>query len=259
MRKAEKLFEQAEAAAKDEPELLNRVQVARLPVRYVWAARWRDFETEARKEGQPWPGPAGFIENARTFLEVARRNSITMLSEGRKIESFEERTIGLGRHESQPPPGCEKLGPDDYVDLQDNVFHLASEGTWAALAHDDLASDGVAARMPGDHPQWATQLVLEGFLPDPDAVYTVYASIRCEKIGDDGEAFSYGVWDMANRRDVGRGSVACKDVKDGDYHTFKAAAGKLRSKMYIWVAPGNNPKNVKAVWVDRFWLVREKP
>jgi hypothetical protein len=53
--------------------------------------------------------------------------------------------------------------------------------------------------------------------------------------------------------------VACKDVKDGGYHTFKAAAGKLHSKMYIWVAPGNNPRNAKAVWVDRFWMVREKP
>ena len=45
-------------------------------------------------------------------------------------------------------------------------------------------------------------------------------------------------------------------VKDDKYHTFKVATCALHSRMYLWVAPPKNPENVKAVWVDRFWLVK---
>ena len=31
----------------------------------------------------------------------------------------------------------------------------------------------------------------------------------------------------------------------------------MTDRMYLWVAPVENPNNVKAIWVDRMWLVRE--
>jgi len=258
MAKAEALFGRAEEAVHDEPELLGRVQVARLPIRYVWAMRWFDFQAQARRQGLAWPGPDDYVRNASTFMEIARASNIPKLSEGRKIESFEERTIGLGRVVSPPPPGCEDLAPADCVDLQDASFRLAREGTWAKLEHDDQASDPVASRMPGDHYEWATQQDLGLAGMDAEATYTVYASLRCEKPGDEGLAFTYGLHDVANRKGAGGGRVECKDVKDDQYHTFKVATGKLHARMYIWVAPPKNPDNVKAVWVDRFWLVREE-
>jgi hypothetical protein len=33
--------------------------------------------------------------------------------------------------------------------------------------------------------------------------------------------------------------------------------GPLHSDTFIWVAPTKNVENAKAVWVDRFWLIRQ--
>jgi hypothetical protein len=259
MGEAEKLFDRAEAAVRDEPDLLTRVEVARLPLRYVWAMRWFEFKQEARHAGIDWPGPADYEENCRLFVEIARNYQVTKLSEGQPIESFEKRTIGLGRRDAEPPPGCENLDPDEYVDFQDASFRLYREGTASELTHDDQASDGVAARTRGDHLEWAVQQPISGAGIDAEATYTVYVSIRCEKTGDEGLAFTYGLYDIANRKGIGApGRVECKDVEDDGYRTFKVATAPLHSQMYAWVAPPKNPDNVTAVSVDRFWLVRER-
>jgi hypothetical protein len=255
--RAEKLFDQAEAAVKNDPALLLRVQVARLPLRYSWSQRWFVFQAQATKQKIPWPGPVDYMTNAQTFMQVAKAAGITMISEGRKLDAFEKRTTGLGRIAPPPPPGCEKLAIGDYIDLQDYEFGLAREGTWATLEHDDLASDRVAARMPGTHFEWAVQKLLTGVPFDPEAKYSVYVSIRCEKTGEAGLAFTSGVYDTVNKVGVGQISVQCAQVADGQYHAYKLATTKLSEGIYLWAAPPKNPDNVKAIWVDRFWLVQE--
>ena len=256
--KSEKLFDQAEAAVKNDPDLLNRVQVARLPIRYVWSVRWYELQAYARKHKVAWPGPADYLANAQTFMEVAKTNNITKLSEGRGIESFAQRTVDLGRIASPPPPGCEKLTEDDYLDMQDTGFSLAHEGTWAMLKHDDLASDKVAAMMPGDYHEWATQQVVGVANLDPEATYGIYVSIRCEKAGEEGLGFTSGIYDVKNKTGLGMISVDCKDIKSDKYETYKLGSTKLHDQIYLWAAPPKNPANMKAVWVDRFWLVKEK-
>ena len=52
--------------------------------------------------------------------------------------------------------------------------------------------------------------------------------------------------------------VAAEDVKDSKYHTYKITTASLHKGMYLWLAPAANPDNVENVYVDRFWLVREK-
>ena len=109
--KADKLLDQAEAAAKDNPAVLQRVQVARLPLRYVWATRWYEFQDQAAREKLSWPGPADYVQNCRTFLDIAKSAGVTMISEGALLAVFERRTIGMGRTASPPPPGCEVSPP----------------------------------------------------------------------------------------------------------------------------------------------------
>lgn len=258
MSRAEKLFNGAEAAAKDDPALLGRVQVARLPIRYVWAKRWRELQNTARKRGVAWPGPADETDNAATFMKVCEANNITMLSEGAKIESFSRRTTGLGRTASPPPAGCEKLGEDDFIDLQDIAFGLWQEGSGSELRHDDLASDKVAVWMPGTHFEWAVQDTLGGYALDPEATYSVYVSVRVEKTGEAGGAFTAGIYDTKAKKGLGQIGTQCKDITEPGYVTYKIATTKLNEDCYLWAAPPKNPDNVKAVWVDRFWLVKEK-
>ena len=157
MARAEELFREAEATVRDDAALLNRVQVARLPIRYVWAKRWHDLHAAARKRLLPWPGPADEVSNMQTFMEVCRANDITMVAEGVRADSLWHRIVDFGRIPSPVPPGCEALAVWDIIDLQDHNLSLALEGTLTSLEHDDLASDKVAARMPGTHCEWAVQ------------------------------------------------------------------------------------------------------
>lgn len=257
MAEAEESFDRAEAAVADDAELLARVQEARLPIRYVWAMRWHEFEAQARRQGIAWPGPDDYVANAQTFLDVARANEVTKISERNPLEVFEQRTVGLGRISSPPPPGCEGLGPDEYIDLQDTGFRLAHEGEWAKLEHDELASDHVASRMPGDHYEWATQQDLGIAGVDPEATYTVYASVRVEATAEEGLAFSAGVYDVANRVGAGGIRVELDQIEGEGYQTYAVMTGKLHDRMYIYVAPPKRPGEVQAVWVDRLWLVRQ--
>lgn len=257
MAKAEQLFERAEAAVQGQPEVLQRVQVARLPVRYVWSIRYYDWQLEARRRKMPWPGPADPFANARTFMDVAKAYNVTMISEGTRLDGFAKRTIDLGRIMSPPPPGCENLPEDTWVDLQDSSFSIAREGIWGALTSDPSASDKVAVRMPGDHYEWAVQKPLGGSLPEPGAKYAVYVSLRVEKLGDNGLGFTAGIYDAENRKSLGQVTLQAADIKDDKYHTYKLGHVELHDRVFLWAAPPRNPENVKAVWVDRFWLVKE--
>lgn len=256
--KAEKLMDQAEAAAKSDPAVLQRVQVARLPLRYVWAVRWYDLQDQAARAKLPWPGPADYVQNCRTFLDVAKAAGVTMISEGGLLAAFERRTIGMGRITSPPPPGCEKLARDQWIDLQDATFNLAGEGTWATMEKDESASDKTAARMPGNHYEWAVQQVLLGKPLAPDALYDVFVAVRVEKTGNAGQAFSAGIYDMKNRVGLGHLGRTCAEIADNQYHVYKLGQTKLHGDVYLWAAPPKNPDNVKNVWVDRFWLVKVK-
>ncbi|NLC57966.1 MAG: DUF4838 domain-containing protein [Armatimonadetes bacterium] len=257
MGRLEAAFNQAEAAVQDDPEALSRVQVARLPLRYLWARRWSELQQRAKLAGTPWPGPADYAENCRTFLEVARRNNVAALSPGTPVSRFEEQCLALGRRPAPPPPGCEALDPSQYLDFQDDGFLFVQEARWAARERDDLASDGVALRVSTNHREWAAQSWME--TAPRETRYTYYASIRCEKTGNAGTAFGLGLYDLTNGQVVEQRTVDCQDVPDdGRYHTYKITTAPLRGEMYLFVHPTNNPENVQAIWVDRFWVVKEK-
>jgi hypothetical protein len=256
---SEKLFDQAEAAVADKPDVLFRVKVARLPIMYVKAVRWYEFGEEARRRGMDWPGVDGYNRLCQDFLHIAKQRGVTMISEGRNLDAFEARTVSLWRRQAPPPPGCEGLAEDSYMDLQDSAFRLALEGTWASLRHDDLASDGVAARMPGDHYEWAVQqgLGVRIVTENPGVPLRVFASIRVEKTGEEGAAFDAGVYDTESKTGVGGVRVQANEVQDDQYHSYEIVNAPLTGSMYVWVAPTKNPENVKAVWVDRIWIVKQ--
>jgi hypothetical protein len=86
--RAEALLDQAEAAVQGDPALLNRVQMAHLPLRYVWALKWRELQAQAQQEHLAWPGPADYATNAKIFLDLCKANGVTMLSEGTGIAAF---------------------------------------------------------------------------------------------------------------------------------------------------------------------------
>ena len=74
----------AEEAVKDEPDLCFRVQVAQLPVMYVFMMRWDEMREKAQAANTDWPMNDTIKETYERFLEVARRKNMTHLREGRQ-------------------------------------------------------------------------------------------------------------------------------------------------------------------------------
>ncbi len=85
---AERLWQQAERAVAGDPELLARVRLAHLPVRYVWLARWMQLRKECTDSAAEWPLASSRKQVADEWAQVANGvtgkpwTKVTQLSEG---------------------------------------------------------------------------------------------------------------------------------------------------------------------------------
>lgn len=75
----------AEAAVKDDPVLLSRVQVAQLPAMFVFLFRWNELRDAATNRGIDWPLADSAREVFGRFLKVTESNSV-YLEEGIKAQ-----------------------------------------------------------------------------------------------------------------------------------------------------------------------------
>lgn len=85
---AERLWAKAEEAVQNDPELLARVRLAHLPLRYVWLARWDALQKQSADFGIAWPLEASREKVADEWRAVAAGqpgrpwSQVTLLSEG---------------------------------------------------------------------------------------------------------------------------------------------------------------------------------
>jgi len=85
---AERLWQEAEAAAAEEPALLERIKVAHLPLGYVWLSRWTQLRKESERLGAAWPLPDSQEQVAQEWMATSKGvpgkswTKITLLNEG---------------------------------------------------------------------------------------------------------------------------------------------------------------------------------
>lgn len=270
---AERLWQQAETAVSMNRELLRRVRVSHLPVRYVWLRRWEEFRRLAMKNRDRWPMSDSRRKIADEWYAVAATpgpagwTPITHLREGDAsgprafvapfdVDPPEPTLFTLPERGKSPklPADLRLPANAQVVDAQDNLARLWQDGVGAELRPDPAASDGIACWMPGSHHEWAFQL------PYPAEVrkgrWHVYVVARVEASGPaDQIAFSAGIYDGANRRElitqIYSLGQASKQYKTYDLGVFEAGEGH-----FIWVAPPAN-SFVRSVWVDRAIFVKE--
>lgn len=96
MKKADRLWDKAEAAVAAQPDVLERVRVARLSLDYAWIEKHRNstqFVNHARYAVEPDPA---FTQRVKRFFEVARRAKVTWMNEGRTtLDAYEEGLKGI--------------------------------------------------------------------------------------------------------------------------------------------------------------------
>jgi hypothetical protein len=78
----------ARRKARRSAEYARRVERARLPVAYVVISRWDELREEARRVGARWPWPAAREELLAWFLERARAEGMTMISEWQSLADW---------------------------------------------------------------------------------------------------------------------------------------------------------------------------
>jgi hypothetical protein len=155
------------------------------------------------------------------------------------------------------------VDPRTGIEGQESLARLYGEGSRVEIRPDPSASDGSAARMPGDHKEWAFQIPIAELGSRAGAGrWNIYAVVRVEADGppptaedaDPGAvAFTAGVYDRSAKQERARIAPLVADLKDG-YASYLLGAVDTNKDQTIWVAPAAN-ESVRAVWVDRVYLV----
>jgi hypothetical protein len=147
--------------------------------------------------------------------------------------------------------------PAGAVDLQEDRFKLYGEGQNVNIVVDDEASNGKAARMPGNIRDWAVQFHIPAdgkeFGKGPWKCYVVIRAILRRKAG---EVFEYGLFDGRNNTHAAMERIGVEIAGDEKYHAYGMTVNELKPREYFWVSPPGSDA-VEAVYVDRIYLVKE--
>jgi len=249
------IFRKAEDAVAGDPVLSRRVRKARVSLDYAWIASLKSLTLQAQLRGEPFRGPEDPRAFCRDFVKTLREFGVTHYREGRPSDGLEADILNMFGPAVGPPEG---LGVDGKVtvDVQEGQFEIFGEGKWASRGDDPLASDGRAARMAGDHMEWAVQYHPDDCLRGTGS-WRVYLVCRYEGQAREGEICQVGLYDEHEEKPVFSKTLQAGEVSGEKYGAVDLGVMELSDDFYFYMAPMNQPDRAKALWVDRFFLVKE--
>ncbi len=255
LNEATKIFREAEKAVAGDELLAQRVRRERLPVDLAWLANYYILQAQARKAGCEFLGPADPVTACRQWIEQNEQLGNRFYGEGRPFDEYAANLARQFRPAAPVPEFCRDLPRDTWLDIQDNHFALHNAGTWASWVEDPQASDGMAARMPASHTQWAVQYPLNDGLVEPGR-WRCVALVRCQAKAEQGTAFHGGLYDASAGKAVTTVNVPIAQCAGEQYQLLDLGVHPLHNGMYFWFAPNNNPQEVAALFVDRIVLIK---
>ena len=260
MNRAMGLFDQALAAVKGDPQLTERVRRERLPLDHVWLRRYRPLHQAARRDGKPFRGPQDPQAALQEFGALARKHKVGEIRQGRLFPDGFGKDFLFDLPPATPPKECVALPEGDWIDIQDADYIPRRRTDVFKIVEDKAASNTRTRRMPNTHTIWACHSYpLGGYGVTAGSRWRVRFRVRCEADADDGVAMTLGIYDDANRKSVISRRTPVKDIKGDTYQTIDLGVHELSEAMYVWAAPVvREPEEVKTVYVDRVYLVREK-
>ncbi len=257
MNQATGLFSKAEKAVANDPVLAARVRRERLPLDFAWLKRYKDLKAESLAGKASFDGPEDPVKACREFIELSRSWKTDFYKEG---VPFETRITELEElFTSNPAPEEFAAIPEkDRIEITADQFFLWQAPELAQLVDDPLASTGKAARMPGTHNKYGIQFHIPKELAKRlQGQWKAYVIARCES-GEKEGILRCGVFDKTLNHSVAWFDKNVERGWDGKYKTFYLGFRPLTDTMYLWVAPEGRKDRVKAIYVDRFILVRDK-
>jgi hypothetical protein len=248
LRKADVLFAKAAKAVKGQSGFEQRVATARIGVDGTILMRRGDYAAEAKRRGIQWS------PDTKVRLERIQQNTllagITKYGEGQGDMKDMLGVMALERKASKPHPLVTGLPPEDWAEVRDMDFRR--EGCISVA--DDKASGGVALMLPGNTGRWGIQLQLDA-LPQKGE-WRLYAVVRIDPGDgpDDANAISMGVYPPMHNKI----NLPVSKLKDGEYHTIELPGVYNNDPgRSLWFSPPNS-KAVKAIYVDRVIVTRQR-
>jgi hypothetical protein len=249
IRAADKLFENAAAAAMPSPLFSKHVEEARMPLDYVILARRSEYHAAAGRLGEIWDDDIA-ARYAR-LMSTARTAGLNEYRQGGDLDELAT-LLAIERREPKPSEVVSNIPKSDWFELQDLSFNRYNG---AGIVADPVASDGASARMLGSDPTWAVQIKLDK-LPKTGC-WDLYVDIRAD--GDSSRA-NDNATRVGSYPSFGNFiEVKLGEFKDNRYHSVKVPGGPFsyteNFEEGIYVAP---EAATKFVYVDRATGVRTK-
>jgi hypothetical protein len=258
--KSNALFDQAEHAVAGNADLERRVKQARLVLEHVNLLRY-DFAAETTKRnGDATAAVAEYRQRVRAWAAAAHAAGVRNQGELQSLESYVP-SLEMRADEFSPPvlpPAGAALAEGEF-DIQQDQFRLHQRPAKSDIVDDLSASDGKAAKMPGNQTDWAIQFHIPNDAPFlGEGPWSCYIVARCENIsGQTGEAFAYGMF--AARGPIATSRASMPFAADGKYHTYAIRVERLEPGAHFYIAPLGTPDTVPSVSVDRIFIRREQP
>jgi hypothetical protein len=259
-----RLFDQAEAAVKDDLALLSRIRRERISVQIALFNRDKALRAAAVREGKEFLGPQDPQAALVELIASARAYGVTDAFLGTQIPRLRERLAPL-------PEFAKAFPGEDVIDLQPHIFKLYKPSINTAKEDDAQASAGTAAYMRGESNEWDIQIPAGDSLDTLTDSWRVYAVMRLEKnptppagAKPTDLAFAAGMYDPAVDRRVLNGEgkeyvmIPVAQMADPGYQVIDLGVYKLTgAETYIYFqSPGNAA--ISKIHLDRVLLIRQK-
>lgn len=242
-----KHFDDAAQGVAGDDVRLTRLRRERLTVDHLQLLRWKLPDDAARQ---------AYAAAAKAYVASAKELGVRNISEGQGFDSYASALLMRGVKPAALPKPGEAL-PAGAHDVQESAFTLFRPGEFVDVVDDARASDGKAARMTGEHTQWAVQVRMDHH---PDLLgagpWHAYVVARVDAKRFNGVAFNFGLHDVSRHANVAGDQARLETDADGAYHAYGMLVNELRPGMYFWVSPPGNAGAVDAVYVDRIYLTR---
>ena len=255
--KCNRLFDEVLGAVAGQVELEQRLKRERLALEHLGLLRY-DFTAAIKKANGDSKAAVGeYRRRVREWAAAAEAAGVHNQSE---MQGFASYVPGLEmRGEEFDPPTLPAAGaalPDGEFDIQQDQFSLHQPPTKSELVNDLIASDGRAAKMPGNQSDWAIQFhIAKDAKFAGDGPWMCYIVARCENVeGDAGVAFQYGIY--GSRGFAALSSAEMRITSDGKYHAYAIPVARLDPGTYFFVAPVSLPNAESRILVDRIFIRR---
>ena len=273
------LFDQAEAAVKNDKVLLGRVQRERLSMELTVLYRYNALKKAAARQGKPFLGPKDPQAALLAFKNAATGYGVLP---GASLNAHVKLLTDMLAPPVLLPEFARKFSEDDVIDLQPPTFFLNEPGKTTAYEPDAQASSKTAAMSIGDSNDWNIQAPVGRYLDNYKDKWRVFAMVRMERSavppgadiprrGDPHQetpasniAFQIGIYDVTTKKNLPNSEgqkisgIPVERMSNPEYQCLDLGVYAMDgAEAFVYFQPVRNPA-VSKFYVDRVILVRQK-